>query len=433
MPNGCARSASATAPSARPARRHAKTSPGTSASGRSQWVAVSQPIHAVKNVHGRQIHVSAAGSLTPPSQPSTLAAAVAGYNVPTVHKLNSAAGATVMTVTSANAAARRSVTVRARTKRGMRRKASGRARTASAAHADDVSRRSCACARRAAATRNAASATSMPESTPQATGPVHRSATAATSATSARAPQASAARRVRMAAPRVAATPNALAIPSEGEEAAAPAASRSVHRGAVEPATGAPGLKEKPAPSARLRANWRWIHASSSGNPDAPAICCSRAAKRASGNTAAAMTKTSSRHRRARAAGRSPRSGTRGADGAARGLRADERVVLVVDGLLAQRQHVEIAAVGDFDLDEPFGPHGRRAPVVDEPDEALHRSRKGDLGVRDRRHGRRETRRPEAGDPIAHLELVDRVLGQVEHGVTEPRVRARLALPGDPD
>src|SRR2546426_9852904 len=437
MPSGCARSASATTPPARPARRHISTSPATSAGGRSQWVAVSQPIHSVRNVHGGRIQVSAAGSLTPPSQPtsppSTLAAAVAGYKVPAVDRLNSAAGATATTVTTANAATRRSVTARAKMKNGMRRRASGRASVASAAHAADASRRSCACARRAAATRHAASATSMPESAPQATGPVHRSAMAATSATSVRAPQASAARRVRMATPRVMATPSALAISSEGEEATAPAASRSVQRGAVEPATGVPGLKEKPAPSARLRANWRWIHESSSGNPEVPAICRSRTTKRASGSSAAATTRRSSRHQRARAAGRSPRSGTRGAVGTARGLRADEGVVLVVDGPLAQRQHVEVAAVRDLDLDEPFGPPGHRAPVVDEPDEALHRGRKADLGLGDCRHGRREARRSETGDPTADLELIDRVLGQVEHGVAEPRVRARIALLGDHD
>src|SRR5882724_1639666 len=372
-------------------------------------------IHSVRNAYGRRTHVSAAGSLTPPSHPtsppSTLAAAVAGYHVPAVDRLNRAAGATAAIVTIANVATRRTVTGRAAIKSGTSRKASGRARIASAAHAADASRRSRACARSAAATRSAASETSMPESAPQATGPIQTSATAATSATSGRAPQASAARRVRSAAPRVATMPSALAIPSEGEATTAPAASKSVHRGAVDPATGVPGLKEKPAPAARLRAKCRWIHESSRGNPKAPAICRSRVTKRTSGRSAAATRRISSRQRRAQTARPSPRSGTRGAGGAAGRLRAEEGVILVVDGLVAERQHVEETAVRDLDLDESFGPHRRRAPVVDEPDEALDGGRQMDLRVGDRRHGRRQARRPEPRGEPAHLKLVDRVLG----------------------
>src|SRR5207302_5470657 len=105
------------------------------------------------------------------------------------------------------------------------------------------------------------------------------------------------------------------------------------------------------------------------GNPAAPAICRSRTMNSASGISAAATTRRSSRHRRPRLARRSPRSGTRGADGAARRLRAHERVVLVVDGLLAEREYVQVAAVRDLDLGEPLGPDRGRAPVVDEPED----------------------------------------------------------------
>src|SRR5438445_12870883 len=168
-----------------------------------------------------------------------------------------------------------------------------------------------------------------------------------------------------------------------------------------------------PAPEARWRAKWRWIHESSSGKPAAPAICRSRTMTSASGISAAVTTRRSSRHRRTKLARRSPRSGTRGADGAARRLRADERVVLVVDGLLAERKHVQVAAVRDLDLDEPVGPHRRRAPVIDEPDELFDGGRQIDLDLGDRRHRRRQPRRAEAGHEPAYLELVDRVLGQI--------------------
>ncbi|MBI3628741.1 MAG: hypothetical protein HY217_04030 [Candidatus Rokubacteria bacterium] len=66
-------------------------------------------------------------------------------------------------------------------------------------------------------------------------------------------------------------TTHSVAPPSE-----TPAASSRVQNGAVDPATGVPGLYEKPAPSAMLRAKWRWIQGSSSGSPGAPAIACSR-------------------------------------------------------------------------------------------------------------------------------------------------------------
>ena len=87
----------------------------------------------------------------------------------------------------------------------------------------------------------------------------------------------------------------------------------------------------------------------------------------------------------------------------------------------------------DLDLDEPVGPDRGRAPVVDEPDEPLDGGRQIDLDLGDRRHRRRQPRRAEAGHEPAHLELVDRVLGQIEHRVAEPRIRARVPLLGDED
>ena len=101
---------------------------------------------------------------------------------------------------------------------------------------------SAAWATRAAATSSAASVTSMPDSEPQAMGPAHSSATPATTATPGGAPHASAARRVRTAAASAQATPRTLAMPTEAPATTAPPASRSVHSGAVEPATGRPGL-----------------------------------------------------------------------------------------------------------------------------------------------------------------------------------------------
>ena len=170
---------------------------------------------------------------------------------------------------------------------------------------------------------------------------------------SARAPGDGRPPRDRSAAPRVArcrrpwpsrATPRRRRRPRRA--GASTGRGRSGHR--------YPRVEGKPAPLARLRAKCRWIHESSSGNPGAPAMCHSRAEKSASGSRLAATTTRVSappceRRRRLTAAG------TRGADGAARRLRADEGVVLVVDGLLAERQHVEIAAVRDLDLDEPSG------------------------------------------------------------------------------
>src|SRR5262245_21463909 len=250
-------------------------------------------------------------------------------------------------------ATRRSVTGRATTKSGTSRSDSGLARTARAAHTAVANARSRACARSAAATRSAASETSIPESEPQTTGPIHMSPAAATSAASAGAPQASTARRVRRPAPSVTTIPSALAVQSEAENTRAPPPSSRVHSGAVDPATGTPGLNEKPAPSARLRANWRWIHESSSGNPAAPAIRCSDVRSTASG-MARARTTTRTLPRRPK--------------GTTRWVLAHERVASVVDRLATDGEDVEIAAVRKLDLREAERPLGQRAPVVHEPD-----------------------------------------------------------------
>src|SRR4029453_9561944 len=112
--------------------------------------------------------------------------------------------------------------------------------------------------------------------------------------------------------------------------------------------------------------------------------------KSARGSSAAATTKRSSRHRRTSAGWRSPRSGTRRADGAARRLRANKGVVLIVDGFLAELEHVQETPVRNLYLDEPLGPHRGRAPVVHKPDESFHGRRQVDLDFGDRRHGERE-------------------------------------------
>src|SRR6267142_1471458 len=83
------------------------------------------------------------------------------------------------------------------------------------------------------------------------------------SAARADAPHASAAARVTRAAATVVATPMTFTVTIEGPVTAKPAARRSVHSGAVDPATGTPGLYENPKPSARLRAKCRWIHVTS--------------------------------------------------------------------------------------------------------------------------------------------------------------------------
>src|SRR5213593_3724161 len=138
------------------------------------------------------------------------------------------------------------------------------------------------------------------------------------------------------AAARVTATPIAFTITIEGPASANAAPSRSVHSGAVDPATGTPGLNEKPAPSARLRANCRWIHESSSGKPVAPAMRRSDVRRTASGTARARTTRTLPRR----------------PDGTTRSVLAHEGVARVVDGLAADVKHVQIAAVGKLDLRE---------------------------------------------------------------------------------
>ena len=84
--------------------------------------------------------------------------------------------------------------------------------------------------------------TSMPESAPHASAPVHNNATAATRATMGGTPHATAARRVTSAAASPQIAPSVLAVATDAPATTAPAASSSVHSGAVEPATGRPGL-----------------------------------------------------------------------------------------------------------------------------------------------------------------------------------------------
>src|SRR3990167_347787 len=420
MPSGGTSRTRPPAPSARPPRPHARTSPGTSASGSTPCVRASQPTHSARKRHGRASSVTASGSRRPPSQPSsppsTFAAAVAGYGAPAVQRLNRTIGRSAAAVSAPNAASRRAPSGRASARHGTSSTPPGRASAASAAQAAPQTSRSRAWARSAATTSSAASVTSMPESAPHAIGPVQRRPTAASRARGAGAPNAAAARRVRRAAPSAAATPSAFASASDGPRTAAPAASRSVQSGAVEPATGRPGLYAKPAPSARLRAKWRWIHESSSGNPTAPAICRSRSRKSASGASAAATTRRSSR---------------RAGDTAAWRRLAGERVALVRDGAAPEREHVEVAPVRQLQLDEPGRRHGHGAPVVHEPDETRDARGQADPRVRHGGHRRDPPRGAGARHEPARRELVDLVLGQVEHRVPEPRVRAGVALLGE--
>ena len=174
---------------------------------------------------------------------------MAGYGEPTVAHENATMGASTTAGTSTNAAIRPIPSGRARTSSGSSSAASGRARTASEASATVHASRSRARASSAPATSSAASVTSMPESPPHAIGPVHSKATAATVATAGDAPHASAARRVTIAAPTAQATPITLTIATEAPATKAPAASSSVHSGAVEPATGRPGLYDEPKTS----------------------------------------------------------------------------------------------------------------------------------------------------------------------------------------
>src|SRR5207249_2556865 len=140
-----------------------------------------------------------------------------------------------------------------------------------------------------------------------------------------------------------------------GRASGASAANSSVHSGAVEPATGTPGLYEKPAPSAMLRANWRWIHESSRGKPAAPAMRRSEVSRTASGTARATTRRTLPRR----------------PDGTTRCVLAHEGVARIVHGLAADAEQVQIAAVRKLDLGEAERALGQRAPVVHEPDELL--------------------------------------------------------------
>ena len=245
MASGCASSTRPTTPSARPRQRHARTIAG-SARGSSGCVRASHASQSRPNASGRSSHVTRAGSRRPMSRPSsppsTFAAAVDGNGVPVVAQQNATNGSSAATTMAANSASRLGVGRRASARNGSRTTASGRASVASPPATAVSTRWSRASASSAAATSRAASVTSIPDSAPQANGPLHTSPTAATSAAGGEAPQASAARRSTSAAISAPATPSVLAMTSEAPATRAPAASSSVQSGAVEPATGTPGL-----------------------------------------------------------------------------------------------------------------------------------------------------------------------------------------------
>ena len=232
-------------PSARPRRRHARAI-AASARGSSGCVRVSHSSQSRPNASGRSSHVTRAGSRRPMSRPrsppSTLAAAVEGKGVPVVAQQKATNGSSAATTIAANSASRRGVGHRASARNGSKTTASGRASVARPPATAVNTRWSRASASSAAATSRAASVTSIPDSAPQANGPLHTSATAATSAAGADAPQASAARRSTSAAASAPATPSVLTMTSEAPATRAPAASSSVQSGAVDPATGTPGL-----------------------------------------------------------------------------------------------------------------------------------------------------------------------------------------------
>src|SRR5262245_26968365 len=183
----------------------------------------------------------------------------------------------------------------------------------------------------------------MPDSAPHAIAPVHAKPIAAPRAASREAPQAIAAWRTTTAEDRPVITPSVFTIATDDPNNATPRASKSVHNGAVDPATGTPGLYEKPAPSAMFRAKCRWIQESSSGNPGTPARRCSISAKTATGRQPATATTRSSHSA-------DPRGSARGAAGTARRLLADHGVAGVAHRLLAHGEHVEKPAVRNLDL-----------------------------------------------------------------------------------
>ena len=231
-------------PSAR-LRRHASTMAG-SASGSSGCVRTSHASHSMPNASGRSSHVTRAGSRTPTSRPSrppsTLAAAVDGTGVPVVAQQKITNGTSTATTMAAKSTRRRGVGRRASATNGSSTTASGRASAASPPASAATAKRSRATAKTVAVTSSAASVTSIPESAPHANGPLQASAIAPASAAAGGAPHASAARRSSSAAVAAAATPIVLTMTSDAPATRAPAASSSVHSGAVEPATGTPGL-----------------------------------------------------------------------------------------------------------------------------------------------------------------------------------------------
>src|SRR5258706_1376883 len=173
-----------------------------------------------------------------------------------------------------------------------------------------------------------------------------------------------------------------------------------------------------------LRAKCKWIHESSRGTPETPAIRRRARTKTTRGSSVAAATTRSSRHP-------PPDASADDAAGTTRWFLADQRVPGVAHGLATHRQHVQETAIGDLDLHEAGWTLRRRAPMVDEPDQPPDPGGQTDLAVVNTRHGERHLRRVVAGRQLTDLQLVDRVFAQVGHRVTHPRIRSRGTELGD--
>ena len=308
----------------------------TSASGRSQWVVPSQATHSDRNTaSGRLSHVCAAGSRTPASQPrsppSTLAAAVAGYGVPAVARLKTTAGATHHEGDDReDANTRRTVSGRAsdeerNEQEGLRTRQDGQRRAAPPSRARGR-------ARGRGARRPPAAPRARPpcrRARPRRSARPGRARRRRRARRSAARPRRRAARRVTSAAAESRRMPRILAIASEAQDDGGARAEqerpqrrgRAGHRHArVVGEAGALGEVAR-----EVQMDPRVVQR----KPGSARRSAARARRRARAGAG-------SRRRRARqrATGRappssSPRPGTRGADGAARRLRADEGVARV--------------------------------------------------------------------------------------------------------
>src|SRR6266498_2944252 len=125
----------------RPPRHHKTQSPGTIKTGSSRLTDASQAIHSRSNCHGRQSSVVASGSPAPernPTRPpSTFAAAVAGNGVPAVRRLKTIQGVRMAEGTPHAIAVRDEVTGPPSHRSGTSNTDSGRARAASPTSAAD--------------------------------------------------------------------------------------------------------------------------------------------------------------------------------------------------------------------------------------------------------------------------------------------------------